>query len=479
MKIKIAGYNVDTEHVARIQKEIGEEVVTPEVISASYARISRDPRPIDQIRKDAREQVDKARRSNEQIVFDMGHSSIAEHAVYNIDILGISRLLIEEIERSRLVSYTEKSQRYITLKDDFVLPQEIIDAGLADKFKDIIQKQNALYQILYQELLPYVNEKYKGTIFDKKNVLEGLAKEDARYIVSLATEAQLGMTINSRNLESMLVRMFASQFQEGRDFAQNLHDTVKNITPSLIRYVQPTAYRKEARNEIKAHGESYFENSDSSKDVALVSYTKEADAIVLASILYTTSNSSYSSCLSAVRKMNDQKKKVLLMSIFKHMEQFDAVLREFENVEYLYELEISATCFAQLKRHRMATILTQPYNTQLGVVIPESIIEVGKDKEFKALVDETNEIYDEFYTKVKIAAEYVLTNAHKRRVLIKLNARSLYHLSRLREDAHAQWDIREVTKKMVHHAKEVTPLIMLLCCGKSDFQKNKNTLFEK
>ncbi|MBN1493132.1 MAG: FAD-dependent thymidylate synthase, partial [Candidatus Omnitrophica bacterium] len=437
MEINIAGYNIDTEHINTLQQKSGESL-TPEIISASYARISRDPRPIDEIRNDAREAVDKARRSNEQIVFGMGHSSIAEHAVYNIDILRISRLLIEEIQRSRLVSYTEKSQRYITLEDDFVIPAEIKDSGLEKQFTAIIKEQNALYHELFEALIPYVVERYKNTIFDKKNVLEGLAKEDARYIVALATEAQLGMTINARNLEGMLMRLFALELQEGRNCAELLHKKVKDITPSLIKYVEPTEYRRTARNVVRYHAKHSLSPEGKGEDVTLVHATNNGDDIVLTSLLYTTSHSAYESCLKDIKNMRGDRKEELFKSVFEHIEQYDQVLREFENIDYTFELEISATCFAQLKRHRMATIHTQPYDPALGVVVPESIIEVGLDKKFRAVIEKTNALYETIKEKSgEMAAAYCLTNAHKRRVLMKLNARSLYHLSRLREDAHA------------------------------------------
>ena len=83
------------------------ERFTPETVSAAYARISRNPAPVNELREAARREAEKARRSNQSIVFDMGHSSIAEHAVFNIDVLGVSRLLVEEIEKFRLCSYTE------------------------------------------------------------------------------------------------------------------------------------------------------------------------------------------------------------------------------------------------------------------------------------------------------------------------------------------------------------------------------------
>jgi len=52
-----------------------------------------------------------------------------------------------------------------------------------------------------------------------------------------------------------------------------------------------------------------------------------------------------------------------------------------------------------------------------------------------------------------LAAPYILTNSHRKRVLIRVNARELYHISRLREDTHAQWDIQNISKIMTIKAK--------------------------
>ncbi|MDI6616487.1 MAG: FAD-dependent thymidylate synthase, partial [Syntrophaceae bacterium] len=121
MKVILAGYNIDHEVIRECGAvPEGAERLTPETLCAAYARISRNPLPVDELRAEARSEVEKARRSNRTIVFEMGHSSIAEHAVFNVDILDVSRLAVEEIEKFRLCSYTEKSQRYIRLEDDFV-----------------------------------------------------------------------------------------------------------------------------------------------------------------------------------------------------------------------------------------------------------------------------------------------------------------------------------------------------------------------
>ena len=67
------------------------------------------------------------------------------------------------------------------------------------------------------------------------------------------------------------------------------------------------------------------------------------------------------------------------------------------------------------------------------------------------------------------AAPYALLNAHRRRVLMTLNARELHHVSRLREDGHAQWDIRCIAADMTRLAREKMPLAALLLGGKDRY----------
>ena len=226
--------------------------LTPETISAAYARISRSPKPVNELREISREEVDKARQSNRNIVFEMGHSSVAEHAVFNIDVIGVSRLLVEEIEKFRLCSFTEKSQRYVLFNKDFVIPEEIRQANLTDLFTSTVQTQNEYYHALYEKLRPYIFDKNKTLAENpaNKSLLEGWAKEDARYAISMATQTQLGMTINARNLELMLRRLAAHPLAEAKQYSEKLYAATKDIAPSLIRYTQATDYDKFTRQNL-------------------------------------------------------------------------------------------------------------------------------------------------------------------------------------------------------------------------------------
>jgi thymidylate synthase ThyX len=392
-------------------------------------------------------------------------------------------MLVEEIEKFRLCSFTEKSQRYVLFNKDFVIPEEIRKANLIDLFTATIQTQNEYYHALYEKLRPYVFDKHKTLAADpaNKSLLEGWAKEDARYAISLATQTQLGMTINARNLELMLRRLVALPFAEAQEYSEKLYAATKEISPSLIRYTHATDYDKFTRLNMRRQTDVLLQkNAAGSKklsEVQLISYSPAADNRIAAALLFSSSDINYSKCLSMAEKMTPRAKKMLFKTAFANLQAHDSVLREMENVDLQFELILSSSCFAQLKRHRMSTIIAQDYNPQLGVTIPPSIKAIGQQKAFVDIMRHTQNAYEQIQNKAPLAAAYVLTNAHRKRVLMKFNAREMYHLARLRADQHAQWDIRDLTKKMLNQAKKVMPLTLMMACGKDNFPELRKKTF--
>jgi flavin-dependent thymidylate synthase len=486
MRVLLAGYNVDSAVLDELKRNSPpRQDVTPETLSASYARISRDPRPVDELRAAARAEVDRARRSNETIIFKMGHHSVAEHAVFNFDVIGLSRLAIEELERFRLLSFTEKSQRYITLGEDFVVPEEVRRAGHETLFVRTVKAQNALYHRLYARLKPHVFKKYKAWAAEPRNgaVLDGWAKEDARYIVSLATEGQLGLTVNARNLELLIRRFAAKGLEEVRDLNARLHELAKAVAPSIILFTDPSPFDAETYADLAAAAGTWpaparrGRKQGPAKDVVLTGHPADGDSRVLAALLHAVGRRPYAECLARAAAAGPTARKDLVRRAFSRMEFYDFPLREFEHADLVYDLVVSASCFAQLKRHRMATLTWQRYDPSLGVTVPPSVREIGAEKEFRSVVGRTNDAHAILEKDIGPAADYVLTNAHRRRALLKLNVRELYHVSRLREDASAQWEIRRVAVEMSRLARKAMPLACLLLGGKDAYPEVYRRIF--
>jgi thymidylate synthase ThyX len=212
-------------------------------------------------------------------------------------------------------------------------------------------------------------------------------------------------------------------------------------------------------------------------NVRLVSYTPDGDNKLIAALLHSSSLLPFETCEKRAKEFSDEKKRSFLKLAWKHMQFYDFALREFEYMDLQFDLVVSATCFAQLKRHRMATLTTQPYSPELGVTIPPSVEAVGSKAEFLDMIRATDEVYDLLKKKMEAGAGYVLTNSHRKRVLFKVNVRELYHISRLREDLTAQWDIRQVVGEMVRQAKKVMPLACSLMGGKDVYPEIYQRMF--
>lgn len=509
MDVRLAGMNIDADLLAEIRAALravaalpaglsadadaarqeagrlaGADNWTPETLSAAYARISRDPRPVTELRAIARAEVDAARRSNESIIFGLGHASVAEHAVFNLDILGLSRLAVEEVQRMRLASYTEKSQRYILLEEDFVLPEEIESAGQGAAFRDLVRGQSAFYRDAYERLRPWVFETNAELAASKKNhrMLEGLAKEDARYGLSLATTVQLGATLNARSVESLIARTSAHPLAELRDFSRRLYAAVAGLAPSVIKYTEASRYERETAprlREIACEAGGAAVDAGAEPAVRLLDMPEDAEEITVAAILHTHGRRDAAACRAEARGIGRDGRLAVVRAALESLGPHDAVVREFEHVLLRYEVVVSAACFGQLKRHRMSTVTSQAYEPGLGITVPPSFAPTGLVEGLEALREQAEELYRRLGAEgeATAAAPYVLLNAHRRRVLWSMNARELYHVARLRCDAHAQWDIRRIADAIVALARERSPGLLLLACGKDRFEETRREVF--
>jgi flavin-dependent thymidylate synthase len=480
LNIKLAGYNVETEILDKLHK-LHNETLTPEIFSSAYARISRSSKDITSLRIQARKDIKKARKSNKVIIFDMGHHSVAEHAVFNFDVIGISRLALEELEKLRLASFTEKSQRYVTLKGDFVMPREINDPDSQKLFKDTITKQNEFYEksfrILKQFHFNTVSDRLPNKSEEKE--LESLAKEDSRYILSLSTEGQVGVTINARNLEHLFRRFNLSQREEVREIGRKIYSLVENVAPSVILFPEPSEFERNLPNSILKNLSPGVSPVFTYMEPEIIDFTPDADDKILAAYLSVYHSIHYPDALNHIKSMNPSQKENIFKSMFEPMEFFDSPPREFELVDITFNAVISASNFAQLKRHRMATLISGEYNINFGNTLPKTIISNNLEKEFQNIIDMTNNTYLKINEKSPNSADYILTNSHRKQVSMKMNLRELYHFVRLRDDQHAQWDIRNLAIKISKKVKELMPYSSLLLCGKSQFIEEYKRIFNK
>ncbi|MBQ3484645.1 MAG: FAD-dependent thymidylate synthase, partial [Clostridia bacterium] len=85
--------------------------LSPEEVVALGARLCYSKARVDDLleRVSTRDQTDFVNR-----IMGMGHDSVLEHASFTFGIEGVSRVLLAQITRHRLASFSVQSQRYVS-----------------------------------------------------------------------------------------------------------------------------------------------------------------------------------------------------------------------------------------------------------------------------------------------------------------------------------------------------------------------------
>ncbi|MFH1211339.1 MAG: FAD-dependent thymidylate synthase [Candidatus Woesearchaeota archaeon] len=474
--------------------------LTPEVLSAGFARISRDPRPVPEILKDARNNVAAARKSNTAIIHGMGHKSIAEHAPVSFAIMGLSRHAVEAVEQARLASFTERSQRYTTTDGNYVVPEEIRGTEFEADFHRVAALQNSFYQKVFPQLVEWHRQRDYSELFKalgcsdnpekQATVIENLGKEDARYVLPLATKVQLGMTTNGRLLETMITRLRSSRIAEQREIGEKLNELVDGIAPSVIKYTEPTDYFTKTRPGLEEYVRALCKQhgftpdfSDRNKPLTEFQQFSDNNVPVLAGLLFAHSNMGLQQCQSLIDILlcSDPKALEKLDTLAKrHRTVHDPLLREYE-LRYPVQLVLSSSAFAQLKRHRMCTLIAQAYDPRLGTTVPQSIVATRNGMGFLNVMSESEALYwilkaDPRTTHI---ADYILTNAHRRRVLLDANLREQSVISTERENLAAQWDIRLIAKLLHAYTTGKFPILSRGMCGKHEYEAMHRHLLQE
>ena len=128
----------------------------------------------------------------------------------------------------------------------------------------------------------------------------------------------------------------------------------------------------------------------------------------------------------------------------------------FEHVYFTFKITgISRACSHQLVRHRHCSFTqrSQRYCSEdgFGIVIPESVQKIDEKHGFESLMWTIEAHYNELSAQgvPNEDARYVLPNSCATELYLSCNLRELIHIANERLCTRAQWEIRELVKKMV------------------------------
>jgi len=151
--------------------------------------------------------------------------SLLPHLGYTFAVEKISRACSHQLVRHRAASFSQQSQRYITVKrlsERIVTPPSVAAAG-ADEFNKLVGEVSEAYQRLVEQ---------------------GVPKEDARFILPNAVETSLLMTMDGRSLLHFFGLRCCNRAQwEIRALADRMLEEARAAEPEVFNSAGPYCYQ--------------------------------------------------------------------------------------------------------------------------------------------------------------------------------------------------------------------------------------------
>ena len=191
----------------------------------------------------------------------------------------------------------------------------------------------------------------------------------------------------------------------------------------------------------------------------LISHTPEPEKVVSIAAKLCYSKSDVDGLITGVLTGNDTEKFIDKLKGMGHESPL-------EHVSFTFAIEgVSRTLTHQLVRHRIASYSqkSQRYvnENDFEYIVPPSIANGAGVLLYDKLMKQIKQTYTLLVNMniPKEDARYVLPNATETKIIVTMNARSLFNFFSLRCCTHAQWEIRQLANLMLVEVQKVAPIL--------------------
>ena len=187
-------------------------------------------------------------------LMSMGHESVLEHASFTFGIEGVSRVLLAQLTRHRIASFSVQSQRYVSYENGFgyIIPDSIKALG-----EDAVAKYHSQMQMIESWYTEW--QAALGKEGEKSN-------EDARFVLPNACETRILLTMNVRELRHFFSLRMCNRAQwEIRQLAEKMFQLCYETAPALFQDAGPACLRGKCPEGEKSCGQALRIRSEREK----------------------------------------------------------------------------------------------------------------------------------------------------------------------------------------------------------------------
>jgi thymidylate synthase ThyX len=252
--------------------------------------------------------------------------------------------------------------------------------------------------------------------------------------------------------------MRAHPLPEAREYSDLMLTELRKVIPSFLKRVDLPGrgeawsdYLQARRGDMEEMAGKLFAATDVEDvpEVSLVDWDPDAEAKVLAAMLYPYVDVPEHQIVERVARLSGEERMALARSYVGDREnRRHKPGRALERTMYRFDVCSDYGAFRDLQRHRMMTIEWQPLTPRHGYVLPEAVVDAGLIDTFEQAMDRSAALHDDIAERFPHAAAYAVSLAYRVRYSMQLNAREAMHMLELRTGPQGHPSYRRVCQEM-------------------------------
>jgi thymidylate synthase ThyX len=419
----------------------------------------------------------RAEQLYDRVFFEYGDDSVAQLGGVHLACEQASNVLTKVIEWGRLMSYMEKSTRYVAY--DSRLPNgryryfrspDILESPLGARY---VGDMDRLFDA-YAELLPVMQawfaERHPKTQGDSdfawRQSVRAKAFDALRGILPAAATSNLGIYASGQAYESLLIRMRAHPLPEARAYADLILIELRKVIPSWVKRVDVDDRGGAHSQYLEKNGQvmqdlalNLFGKESASwsppvqsgdPEVTLVDWDPEAEDKIIAAMLYPYTHLPEHVIQQRVSGLSGEERLDIVRKYAgDRTNRRQRPGRALERGDYRFDVVSDYGAFRDLQRHRILTVEWQELTPAHGFTMPESVAEAGGVAAYEAAMTRSADLYAALSERFgPPQAAYAVSLAFRIRYVMQFNAREAMHLIELRTGPQGHPEYRKVCQQM-------------------------------
>ena len=419
----------------------------------------------------------RAEQLYDRVFFEYGDDSVAQLGGVHLACEQASNVLTKVLEWGRLMSYMEKSTRYVAYDSRlangryrYFRDGDILDSPLGARYVGDMDRLFDAYGELLPLLQAYFSKRHPRSETDSDFVwrqsVRAKAFDALRGMLPAGATSNLGIYASGQAYEALLIRMRAHPLPEARAYADLILEELRKVIPSWVkrvdvddRGVAHSSYLEANRASMQELTESLFGSGDPSSievaaggapEVSLLDWDPDGEVKVVAAMLYPYTDRPEAVIQERVRAMSvEERLEVMRRYVGERTNRRHRPGRALERCDYRFDVISDYGAFRDLQRHRLLSVEWQDLTPAHGYTMPASVVEAGAAGQYAATMERSAGLWEALAERFHPSqAAYAVALSFRIRYVMQFNAREAMHLLELRTSPQGHPEYRKVCQDM-------------------------------